>query len=163
MMKQDDNPRNTDPLVAETDNTPGYIYLRFAAEHLDAAGFKDPLDIVDALYQQCLPSEEEYQAEVARLEEYYFSVREKAIYLEIIEKLAGNDEEKYAQLYDVCWTKEGRLEFAGEAYKKAISNIPPFVPSEREEFYEHIKNFPHPIHKVVYEKALQIAKDRLRN
>lgn len=161
-MKQDYSPCSTDPLAADADNTPGYIYLRFAAEHLEASGFENPLNIVDELYQQCLPSEDEYQAEVAILEEYYFSVREKAAYLKIIEELAGNDEKKYAQLYDACRTKEDRLKFAGEAYKKAISNIPPFSPAKREDFYERLKDLPHPIHKIVYEKALQMAKDRLR-
>ena len=161
-MKQDAIPGSTNQSVVEEDNTPGYIYLRFAAEHLEASGFENPLGIVDKLYQQCLPSEEEYQAEVAILEEYYFSVREKAAYLKIIEELAGNDEKKYAQLYDACGTKEDRLKFAGEAYKKAISNIPPFSPAKREDFYERLKDFPHPIHKVVYEKALQMTKDRLR-
>ena len=162
-MKQDYNSCSTEPSAAETDSTPGYAYLRFAAEHLDAAGFKDPLGIVNALYQQCIPDEEEYQAHVAKLREYYFSAREKAIYLRIIEKLAGKDKKKYAQLYDAGRTEEGRLKFAGESYANAVSNIPPFVPSKREEFYERLKDFPHPIHKAVYEKALQMAKDRLRN
>lgn len=162
-MKQDDISGSTDKLEADADNTPGHIYLRFAAEHLDAAGFKDPLDIVNALYQQCLPGEEEYLAEITMLEEYYVSAREKAVYYEIIAELAGNDEKKYAQLYDAGRTKEGRLKFAGDAYKKAISNIPPFAPVKREEFYERLKDFPHPIHKIVYEKAVQMAKDSLRN
>ena len=162
-MNQDDIPGSTGKLEAGADNTPGYIYLRFAAEHLDAAGFKDPLDMVNALYQHCLPSEEEYQAEITKLEEYYVSAREKAVYYEIIADLAGNDEKKYAQLYDAGRTKEGRLKFAGDVYKEAISNIPPFEPVTRAEFYERLKDLPHPIHKVVYEKALQMAKDRLRN
>ena len=162
-MKQDAIPGSTNQSVVEADNTPGYIYLRFAAEHLDAAGFKYPLDMVDDLYQQCLPSEEEYQAEITKLEEYYVNAREKAVYYKIIAELAGNDEKKYAQLYDAGRTKEDRLKVAGDAYKKAISNIPPFEPVTRAEFYDRLKDFPHPIHKVVYEKALQMAKDRLRN
>ena len=107
-MKQDDIHSSTGQLVSEVDNTPGYIYLRFAAEHLDAAGFEDTLNIVNALYQQCLPNEEEYQAEIAILEEYYFSAREKALYFEIIAELSGNDEKKYAQLYGRRQDKRGQ-------------------------------------------------------
>lgn len=149
--------------MPDTDTTPGHVYRHFAQAHLVAAGYEDPVSVVDALYQAILPDDEEYNKEVEQFRVYYQAAMEKAAYLGIIEKSAGNDANRYKELFDLGNTAEGRLAHGGEEYKAAIAMIPEYKPPAREDYFDRFDDLPVELHRSVYEKALQMAQDNLKN
>ena len=144
-------------------NIPGYIYREFAEEHLAVAGFMDPVSVVNQIYQDHLPSEEQYNHEIEQFRSHYRSVMEKAVYLGIIEELAGDDAVRYKALYEQGRTPEGRLANGGDVYKEAIAQIPEYKPGTKEDFLFRFDDFPEQIHEAVYKKAIVMAKDNLRD
>ncbi|MDE0158260.1 MAG: hypothetical protein OXI88_10670 [Gammaproteobacteria bacterium] len=144
------------------DNIPGYIYRKFAEEHLAVAGYNDPASVVNELYEQCLPGSEQYNHEVERFRSHYRSVMEKAVYLEIIEEMAEDDAVLYKQLYEQGRTPEGRLANGGEVYKEAIAQIPEYNPANKDSFLSRFDELPEQIHEAVYKEAVKIAKDNLQ-
>ena len=145
------------------DNIPGYIYRKFAEEHLAAAGYNDPVSVVSQLYEEQLPSKEQYIHEAEQFRPYYRDVMEKAVYLTIIETLAGDDADHYRELYEQGKTPRGRLLNGGETYKQAISQIPEYKPGTQNNFLSRFDELPEQIHETVYKKAFQLSKDNLSN
>lgn len=145
------------------DNIPGHIYRKFAQEHLAAAGYSDPVSVVNQLYEEHLPSTEQYINETEQFRSHYRSVMEKAVYLSIIEMLAGDNADYYRELYEQGKTPQGRLSNGEEAYKQAISQIPEYKPGTKNNFLSRFDKLPEQVHEAVYKKAFQLSKDNLSN
>ncbi|MCY4210235.1 MAG: hypothetical protein OXD47_05225 [Gammaproteobacteria bacterium] len=146
-----------------SDNIPGYIYRKFAEEHLALAGYSDPASAVNELYEQCLPDSEQYNHEVEQFGSHYRNVMEKAVYLDIIEKMVGDDSVLYKRLYEQGRTSEGRLANGGDAYKEALTQIPEYNPADKDGFLSRFDELPEQVHEAVYREAVRIAKDNLQN
>lgn len=145
------------------DNIPGYIYRKFAEEHLAVAGFTDPASVVNKLYKQCLPDMEQFNHEVKQFRPHYRDAMEKAVYLGGIEETAGNDADLYNYLYEKGRTPQGRLTNGGDEYKEAITKIPEYNPVSKDNFLSRFDELPEQIHEAVYKEAVKIAKDNLQN
>jgi len=81
-----------------TDVAPGLAYRRMAQEHLAAAGFKDPVEKVESLYQKHFPSDEAYAAEVARFAPHFDAAIIKAEFLKAAELAAHDDAKAFKDL-----------------------------------------------------------------
>lgn len=98
-----------------------------------------------------------------------------ARYLEIIEDKAGDNPDKYLELYNKGRTEEGRLENGGTKYKEAIGliktgqdqpagvkkGIPVYEPQSREAYFKRYVDTPDAVHEMVYTKASLMAAHRL--
>ena len=170
MFAQDVSNRESAVTIA-----PGLTYRRFAQAAMDAAGYDNPVAVVDELYDKQLPSEAEYAEEVQKFEPRYYEGMRIARYLEIIEDEAGDNPDKYLELYNKGRTEEGRLETGGTKYKEAIKlikaeqgqpsetekGIPEYEPQSRDDYFKRYVDTPDAIHEMVYTKASLMAAHRL--
>ena len=154
---------------------PGLTYRRFAQAAVDAAGYKNPVAEVDELYDKQLPSEAEYAEEVQKFGPHYYEGMRVAKYLQIIETEAGDDPEKYLELYDAGRTEQGRRDHGGTAYEEAIKlipagqeqsvgeqrGIPEYQPGSKDAYFKRYVDVPDMIHEMVYIKASLMAAHRL--
>ncbi|MDE0154951.1 MAG: hypothetical protein OXS28_05020, partial [Gammaproteobacteria bacterium] len=109
---------------------PGLAYRRFAQEAMAAAGFKNPVEEIDNLYEKHLPSNEAYQGEADKFQDHYHVGMRVAKYLEIIERKAKTPDE-YQKLYEAGRTEEGRKLHGGEEYMEILKKIPAYSPSSK--------------------------------
>ena len=154
---------------------PGLAYRRFAQAAMDTAGYENPVAEVDELYEKQLPSEAEYTKEAQKFESYYYEGMRVAKYLQIIETEAGDDPEKYLELYNAGRTEEGRLKHGGTAYQEAIQQIPAsqeqsvgeqrgipeYRPASKDAYFKRYVDVPDMVHEMVYTKASLMAAHRL--
>lgn len=154
---------------------PGLAYRRFAQAAMETAGYDNPVAVVDDLYDKQLPSDAEYTKEVQKFEPHYNEGMRIARYLEIIEDEAGDNPDKYLELYNKGRTEQGRLENGGTKYKEAIKpiktgqdqpagvkkGIPVYEPQSREAYFKRYVDTPDAIHEMVYTKASLMAAHRL--
>ncbi|MDE0513676.1 MAG: hypothetical protein OXI88_18065 [Gammaproteobacteria bacterium] len=145
------------------DNIPGAIYRKYAEAHLSAAAYSDPVSVVNQLYKKHLPEEEQYIYEAEQFKPHYQNVMEKVAYLQIIEKLAGDDAVKYKELYEQGKTPEGRMTNGGQLYKKAVSQIPQYEPGTKDSFLLQFDDLPEHVHEAVYKEAFRMARHHLQS
>lgn len=146
----------TEPVGAEADI--GFAYRRMAVAHLEAAGFANPLETLEGLYREFLPSESEYEAEVETFEKDYQEAMRKAAYFRAIEETAGEDAKEFGRLYPFGADEKGRRLHGGTRYAEFVEQIPPFAPPSAEEYYARFDDHPPAIHEQVYRKAFALAR-----
>lgn len=132
---------------------PGLAYRRFSQQHLAAAGVPNPVDVVDALYEECLPTDEEYREEAEKFRDAYHETMERAAYLRVIEHIEHDDPDRYKELYAKGRTGEARVLAGGEAYLREKARIPPFSPSNMREYFGRFVDVPEHVHEKVYLRA----------
>ena len=147
---------------AEAGATEAQLYRRFAEEHLAAAGFPNPGEVLDQIYEELTPPDEAFMREVSRFEREYLEAMEKAAYLRAIEERAGDDAQRYRELFELGRTKEGRIAHGGSRYAEAVAAIPAFNPPSKADYYARFDAPPDDVHRNAYEKALQMAVERLK-
>ena len=136
--------------MPDTDTIPGHVYRHYAQAHLVAAGYEDPISVVDALYQASLPDAEEYNKEVEQFRAHYQAAMEKSVYLRIIEKSAGDNATRYKELFDPGRTTEGRLAHGGEEYKAATALIPEYKPPAKEDYFNRFDDLPDAVQRCAH-------------
>ena len=149
----------TAPVGAEADI--GFAYRRMAVAHLEAAGIENPLETLESLYREFLPSESEYEAEVRTFEKDYQEAMRKAAYFRAIEEAAGEDAKEFGRLYAFGADEEGRRRYGGARYAELVGKIPAYSPPSAEEYYARFDDHPPAIHEQVYRKAFDLARARL--
>ncbi len=170
MFAQDVSNRESAVTIAS-----GLAYRRFAQAAMAAAGYDNPVAVVDELYDKQLPLEIEYAEEAQKFEPRYYEGMRIARYLEIIEDEAGDDPHKYLDLYNKGRTEEGRLEAGGARYSDAIKpimaeqdqppgakkGIPEYEPGSKDDYFKRYVDTPDAVHEMVYTKASLMAAHRL--
>ena len=147
------------------EDAPMLAVRRFAIEHLAAAGIEDPVGVVESLYNALLPTEEQYQSEVAQFSAPYYEAKEKAAYLEIIQDKYGRNPESYMQYTkpEYVMSSEARKTQGGQPYRERKAVIPDYQPASRGDYHERFIDSPMHIHEMVYKQALAIARKHLWN
>ncbi|MDD9962937.1 MAG: hypothetical protein OXU70_12690 [Gammaproteobacteria bacterium] len=140
---------------------PGLAYRRFSQQHLAAAGERNPAEVVDALYEECLPTDVEYREEAEKFRDVYHETMERAAFLKVIEGVENDDPNHYEELYAKGRTAEGRELAGGAAYLREKARIPPFSPANMREYFGRFVDAPEHIHQRVYMRALDLATHRL--
>lgn len=148
---------------------------RMALTHLSAAGLDAP-SVMDEIYDDLLPTEEEYATEVGRFEKYFEEAHEINAYLTCIRQVAKQNGELYCSLYDDGLSRIGRLEVmtsmaqsrcveevqAASFYYAMVSNIPKFKAASMDEYFNRFVDTTPSEDAAAYTEALKIATEHLK-
>jgi hypothetical protein len=164
-----------------------------AQAHLAAAGFDDPIGLVESLYLRHLPSEEAYDKEVAGFEPHFDRAMNKSLLLKLAEQQADGDADVFRTLVDHGGTRSGssvkiraalldqvfaadvlkqppaepqdlqRLRAMSRDYADGLSGKPAFNPARRDDYYRRFVDAPLHIHEMVYQAAYELAVARLKH
>lgn len=140
---------------------PGLAYRRMAVQHLATAGRVDPVGDVEKLYEKHYGDDREYAKEVERFRGAFRSAMEKASFLRIAERIAGEDLFEFKRLYQAA--EQGGLdrmkELGGEAYARDLEQIRDFQPASRKRYFGRFVDAPEAVHELVYLQAAREAKE----
>lgn len=153
-----------------------FTLRRMAVVHMKAAGIEDAEEKMEALYEKNKASLKDYDREVKKFESYFTEINEIWSFLKAIERIAGDDAEKYSKLYDEGLTNKGRVQMMERArkspknmdvksakmYFEEVQNLPAFKPVSRDGFYERSIDTTDEEDAKMYNEALQLAKKQLR-
>lgn len=165
-----------------TDVAPGLALRDMAAEHLAAAGVENPFELLAAMYEEELPSHDDYDAEVVRFAPHHQSLAVKAEFLRAAEQAAQGEAGRFASLARTARSgsrvrAQGALleplikgpqreadRFRGPSaqFADAMDAREPFKPAPRDEYFARFVDAPLHVHEAVYGKALAHALDVLR-
>jgi hypothetical protein len=146
-----------------------------AAAHLTAAGVGNPWGKLRQFADDCKPSIEDYDAEVAKFAPIFKEAHELALFYGLIEQSSNGDAAVFAQAYDASWTMESRDALvqklgrskcqrtmeAKREYDSAMLRIPPFNPPPRDDYFARFVDTTEKEDIAIYERALELAKDKL--
>ena len=136
-------------------------YRRLAEQHLAAAGRLDPVGDVEAMYREEFAGlDSAYRVEVEKFRHNYQEAMQKAAFVRIAERMSGNAAE-FRRLYEMAGDPERRKELGGEAYLRAVREIPAFSPPGADDYFGRFVDFPPYVHQRVYERAFREARDAL--
>jgi hypothetical protein len=146
-----------------------------AAAHLTAAGVENPWGELRQFVDECKPSIEDYDAEVAKFAPISKEAHGLALFYGLIEQSSNGDAAVFAHGYDASGTKEsrdalvrelGRSKYprtmeAKREYDSAILSIPGFQPPSRDDYFARFVDTTEKEDIAIYERALELAKDKL--
>lgn len=160
-------------------------YRQLAQLHLSAAGFEDPVRQVEQLYDECIPSEEEFNAETASFEAHYRAAMEMAAFVSAADKAALGNKDEFARLMEVARSgtvddMKAALESkvsearrllqplslkayvqASAQFNEALDKIPPYKPASRKDYFQRFVDLPLHVHERVVARAADMAIERL--
>jgi hypothetical protein len=146
-----------------------------AAAHLAAAGVENPWGKLRQFVDECKPSMDEYDAEVAKFAPIFKEAHELALFYVLIEQTCNADAAVFAKGYDASGTTESRDALVQELsrskcprfmeakrhYDNAILSIPTFNPPPRDDYFARFVDTTEKEDIAIYERALELAKDKL--
>jgi hypothetical protein len=148
-----------------------------AAAHLTAAGVENPWGKLHQFVDECKPSIEDYDAEVAKFAPIFKEAHELALFYGLIEQSSNGNPAVFAKGYDASGTKESRDELIHELgrskctrtleakrqYDNAILSIPTFIPPSRDDYFARFVDTTEKEDIAIYERALELARDKLKH
>lgn len=148
---------------------------RMALAHLSAAGL-DASSVMDEVYDDLLPTAEEYAKEVDRFEKYYMEAHEINAYLTCIREVAKEDVNLYCALYDEGLTRQGRgcimMDMAqsrdvrevqaASSYYRMVRSIPKFKAASRDDYFGRFVDTTPSEDSAAYMQALRTATEHLQ-
>ena len=129
-----------------------------ALGYLFRAEITNPLETLIGIYNRCLPKEPKFADEVRAQEAGYLQSRRMKAYLKAMDVIAGDDYNKYVDLYRQGRTEDDRQRLGGELYASHLAEIPPFQAPTPEQYLDRFTDYPMELHEKVRLEAYELAK-----
>jgi hypothetical protein len=164
---------------------PALALRRMAHEHLRAAGFDNPAQAIDELYNKHLPSDDEHNREAAGFAKHFDAGMVKAESLKAAAVAAGDDGQAFKRVAEAARAGsvvkthasliDARLgldpvldanEFknsksASSSLADGLAARPQFEPASNADYQKRFVDMPLQMHEQVYASALRMAEERL--
>jgi hypothetical protein len=164
---------------------PALALRRMAHEHLRAAGFDNPAQLVDELYKKHLTSDDEHNHEAAGFAKHFDAGMVKAESLKAAAVAAGDDAQAFKRVAEAARAGsvvkthasliDARLgldpvlnanEFknsksASSSLADGLAARPQFEPASNADYQKRFVDMPVQMHEQVYASALRLAEERL--
>lgn len=138
-------------------------YRRCVLALFRAAAFEDPQATLRQVYEEALPTQEEFGQWVATVvAPNYLEAMRKVAFLSVVKVYADSDDDLYIQLYDFAFQEEERRHIGGQWYARLAEDIPPFEPVSVQEYYSRFVEYPEKIHQRALDLAELWARKRVR-
>lgn len=129
---------DTNNRESAADVAPSVALRTMSEAHLKASGSNDPVGELNSIYESIRPSKGEHAREARSFEGDFRVALDKSSYLTAIEKIAGDDGDLYAKLYDQGHNATTRKAAAFEL----LNNADPKISNAAKEYFEELDNQP---------------------